>query len=242
VAPEVHGSDVTSSLQVPAPTQQSASVTQGSNCCLQVGGSQVQVVSPGTEEQAVTTPLPSRKTQASPAQQAASAVQRCACGVQVSGTWQVPPRQSSSAEQQSALAWQLSPVEAQVAPVPQVPEVAPAGMSQARPAQQSPFTVQAPLEEMQGGAQDPPTQLPEQQSMAVVQAVPFTLQVAGWVQVQLSWAPRTQVSGAQQEGSSAPAQLPPVGVQEETEAQRSTPAASGTQGEPLQHWSRNWQT
>ncbi len=51
-----------------------------------------------------------------------------------------------------------------------------------------------------------------------------------------------QELGAQQLGSSAPVQAAPAGEQVETAAQWSTPAASGTQGAPLQHWSRNWHT
>jgi hypothetical protein len=38
------------------------------------------------------------------------------------------------------------------------------------------------------------------------------------------------------------APVPPVPVPEPGVAQRRTPAASGTQGAPAQHWSRNWQT
>jgi hypothetical protein len=50
-----------------------------------------------------------------------------------------------------------------------------------------------------------------------------------------------QTVPAQQLPSSTPAQAPFSAVQAGT-VQRSTPAASGTHGAPLQHWSRNWQT
>lgn len=209
------------------------------------GVPQVQVGSPAG--QAATTglvPLVSRKTQASGLQQSASATQCWSCGTQSCGTWQVPSRHCSPAVQQGTVPEQLWPVPAQTAPVEQVPLVAPGGMSQASPAQQSPSTVQVPVEGTQGGLQTLPTQAPEQQSSAEAQAPPDGLQVAGAWQVKaglpegLSW----HEAGAQQDGSSAPAQAAPDGEQAEVVAQRSTPAASGTQGTPSQHWSRNWQT
>ncbi len=230
---------------MPAPEQQSESVAQASNCCPQAGGgSQVQVVSPGTDEQAVTTPPPSRKKQPSPAQQAASAVQCCACGVQSWGTWQVPPRHCSSALQQLTVPEHDSPVAAQTLPVPQVPLVAPAGTSQARPAQQSPLVVQVLPDPTQGGRQVPPSQLPAQQSACTVHDWP-TCRVQPVAGVHLkAWLSGSswQASGSQQEGSSTPPQAPLRGVQAEISAHRSTPSAPGTHGASPQHCSRNWQT
>jgi hypothetical protein len=51
-----------------------------------------------------------------------------------------------------------------------------------------------------------------------------------------------QEVGAQQAGSSAPAQVAPCALHVWTAVQCRTPVASGTQGAPAQHWSRNWQT
>jgi len=129
---------------------------------------------------------------------------------------------------------QLCPVGAQTVPVPQVPLVAPGGTSQESPAQQSALMVQAPLMPTQGETQVPALQLPEQQSVASEQATPFTLQVAGgWHEEAVPLT--VQESGAQQDGSSAPVQVVPVGLQFEVAVQRSTPPASGTQGAELQH-------
>jgi len=161
-----------------------------------------------------------------------------------SGVWQVPPRHCSSALQQLTVSEQDWPVAAQMLPVEQVPLVAPAGMSQIRPAQQSPLVVQLLPEVTQGGRQVPPSQLPAQQSAWTVQAPPIWLlqPVAGrhlkvWLAAS-SW----QASGSQQDGSSAPAHAPLRGVQAESAAQWRTPLASGTQGASPQHCSRNWQT
>jgi hypothetical protein len=101
--------------------------------------------------------------------------------------------------------------------------------------------VHEPVEVTQGGRQAPPVQTPEQQSSAEAQAPPEGWQAAGGSHFQAparSW----HEAGAQHDGSSAPAQAPPLGVQAEEVAQRSTPSAPGTHGTPSQHWSRNWQT
>jgi hypothetical protein len=171
------------------------------------------------------------------------AVQWSACGMQAGGGGvQTPPVQVSPAVQQGTEAEQAWLVAAQTLDdVPQVPLVAPGGMLQPRPAQQSPFTVQAPPEPTQKDWHTPPVQVPEQQSLAVVQVRPLALQVAGAWQVKLVPL-KVQESGEQQDGSSAPVQAAPVGLQLDCAAQRSTPSVLGTHGAKLQHWSRNWQT
>ncbi len=67
------------------------------------------------------------------------------------------------------------PVSAQVGPVSllHVPLVAPGGMSQVRPEQQSAVIVQLPPEPWQGGLQNPPSQTVEQHCAPELQAVPF---------------------------------------------------------------------
>lgn len=216
---------------------------QGASGCAQAsgGGSQEQVVSPAGQGTS-TLPAPSTK-QPSGLQHPASAVQCCACGVQSCGTWQVPSKHCSTALQQPMVTEQLWPVEAQAPPAPQVPLVAPGGMSQARPAQQSPSRVQALLEGTQGARQVPASQMPEQQSDTTPQAPPLAWQVAVGGRHLKAWdaASSWQEVGAQQEGSSAPVQAAPLGVQAVAVAQRSTPSTPGTHGAPLQHWSRNWQ-
>ena len=118
--------------------------------------------------------------------------------------------------------------------------MSPGGIEQESPAQQSPSAVQAPLVETHGGAQTPPAQWLEQQSLATEQPAPFSAQEMGTSQVKPP-APDSQTVPAQQLGSSAPVHAACSAVQVES-VQRRTPSAPGTHGAKLQHWSRNWQT
>jgi hypothetical protein len=79
--------------------------------------------------------------------------------------------------QQRLVGEQVWPAAGHVAPGWQVPEVAPAGMLQDRPEQQSPLTVQAPFcgTHSCGASQVPALQIPEQQSALVEQLVPLEL-------------------------------------------------------------------
>ena len=181
-------------------------------------------------------------------QHCAVAVQDCSCDWQVGGTAHFPARQLSvvvgwagSKLQQSAFTEQLAPVAAQALAEVQVPLVAPGGIVQARPVQQSPFVVQAPVAFTQGAAQTPPRQLLEQQSLATEQDCPLLLHDVGVLQLKALTPSKVHTVPAQQLASSVPWQAPFSGVQDGT-VQRSTPCASGTHGAKLQHWSRNWQT
>lgn len=158
---------------------------------------------------------PGGTSQVSPEQQSAVTVQAPASGTH--GVRQTPPSQVP--EQHWPPVVQAFPFGAQRA---QVPLVAP-GRTVQRPEQQS--------------------------AAATSHALPDDLQVGGGgvtTSVQTKNPASTtslQESSSQQVVSEAPAQRVPRGLQVLPVAeQRSTPAASGTQGENPQHWSRNWQT
>jgi hypothetical protein len=111
-------------------------------------------------------------------QQLVSSTQACETSEQNCGEPQVPALQTSSAPQQGTVAEQLSPEKAHSPPVPQVPLVAPGGMSQLRPAQQSAPMVQAPAWPWQGGRQVPASQVPEQHWKPPVQPASLGTQAA----------------------------------------------------------------
>ncbi len=201
--------------------------------------SQTQEVSPAGH--GLTPPEEMQLSAGEAVQQSASAVQPWYCDLHVGGTAQVPATQASvGLLQQSAPVTQLPPDGAQVETAWQVPLVAPGGMEQERPVQQSPSAVQEALVEPHGGAQTSPAQLFEQQSLATPQSWSLALQVAGTSQLK-ALPSKLQTVPEQQLASSAPAHAPWSAVQV-GRVQRSTPSAPGTQGAKLQHWSRNWQT
>ena len=106
------------------------------------------------------------------------AVHACAAVEQVAGGVQTPPVQVSPAAwlQQSESSAQVWPVWAQLGPAAvQVPLVAPGGTSQARPAQQSAFTVHAPAAGMQTAMQTwaSTSHAPEQHWLSYAQPFPF---------------------------------------------------------------------
>lgn len=109
---------------------------------------------------------PSGPTQESPSQQPlelVGALHDWSCGVQVGGTAHFPAMHCSvGALQQSELSEHAPAVGAQVLAEVQVPLVAPPGMAQPRPLQQSASAVQVPLAPTQGAAQVPSLQLLEQ--------------------------------------------------------------------------------
>jgi hypothetical protein len=189
---------------------------------------------------------------------------RWSAAAQVCGGAQTPFVHSSVAVQQVTPAEQLWLVLAQAAAPWQVPLVAPAGMSQERPAQQSPLKVQpAPdAEQVDVGVgvlvASPHlsfTQLPLQQSVAavaLVQLPPVSLQVEDEVGSRQAKKPPISPYGLQarpeqQLVSVVPLQEAPNGEHVEVPPppgpppHRSTPTASGMHGWKLQHWSRNWQ-
>jgi hypothetical protein len=161
---------------------------------------------------------------------------------------------------------------AQLGGAPQVPLVAPSGMLQTDPPQQSPSAVQLPL----GGTHAAthvwlstshvpeqhcpfpahvspfgtqathcaPTQSVLQQSAPPLHGAPMSPQpVVGTPHTNPSPPSLRQELGAQQDVSPVPEHVAPAGVHVGAAAvQWSTPVASGTHGAPLQHWSRNWQT
>lgn len=114
-------------------------------------------------------------------QQSVDAVQLWSCPWQVCGTAHFPAMHDRAGlwTQQSPSAAQVPPVDAQTLADSQVPLVAPGAIWQVRPEQQSVPTVQEPWRFAQGGAQVPPAQLLEQQSLATVQASPLLLQEVG---------------------------------------------------------------
>jgi hypothetical protein len=172
-------------------------------------------------------------------QQASVGTQEAYCDLHVGGTLQIPSMQASEVEQQGLVASQAVPLGAQVLTVWQTPLVAVGGsLKQVRPLQHS-SKVQVPPLLTQGGAQKPPAQLLEQQSLATEQPAPLAEQAAT---SQVKTPPvDLQTVPSQQEPSSAPLHAPCSGVQVGV-VQRRTPLASGTHGTPPQHWSRNWQT
>jgi hypothetical protein len=186
--------------------------------------------------------VPSESTQAVGEQQVEETSQDANSGVQAGGGGpHVPATQTSAgALQQSPSATQLPPLGAQLLTDWQVPLVSPGWIEQESPVQQSPSAVQVPLVGTHGGAQTPPAQWLEQQSLATEQPAPFRPHATGTSQVKPP-APDSQTVPAQQEPSSAPSQAACSAVQVES-VQRRTPSAPGTHGAKLQHWSRNWQT
>jgi hypothetical protein len=104
-----------------------------------------------------------------------AAVQDCSGSEHWTGGVQVPLVHVSAELQHGMVPLHDWLVSAQVGPVlpAQVPLVAPAGMSQVRPEQQSAFTVQAPVSGWQAGRQMLPSQIVEQHSPPAVQAFPF---------------------------------------------------------------------
>jgi hypothetical protein len=165
----------------------------------------------------------------------------------------VPDWLQSSPGQQGWAGEHCWPADGQVDPWAHVPFVAPAGMEQERPEQQSAAAVQAPPEGWQaaGAWQVPAMHSVEQQSVPAVQALPFCLQVVPGVPpppgvpagVRQTVGPSTALSQApsQQAFGAAGSQAAPSGVHDGA-VHRSVPAASGTHGFPPQHWSLNWQT
>jgi hypothetical protein len=158
-----------------SPTQQSEELAHP--CVAALQESQLQPVPPVQSD-------PSGATQESGGdcvQHSAVAVQDCSCAWHACGTAQVPAMHCSPAAalQQSAVALQFPPVGAHALTDWQEPPVAPGGITQPSPAQQSPFVVQAAFDPAHGGAQTSPTQLLEQHSFATVQPWPFALHELG---------------------------------------------------------------
>lgn len=169
-----------------------------------------------------------------PVQQAAPpAVQPWPTSTQVWADWQVPPVQVRPEQQVSPAphAWPRSTQE--LWSVTQEPCVAPGGIAQERPEQQSADTVQASLCRWQTGwhAWLSASQKPEQHCESALQVEPTAPQAAA------AHLPEVQVPLQQ---SALLVQVPVVGTH--APPQRSTPCASGTHGARPQHWSRNWQT
>jgi hypothetical protein len=115
----------------------------------------------------------------------------------------------------------------------QVPAVAPAGMLQPRPAQQSAATVQvSPVRwQYRTHCRESGSHAPEQQSPSAAHVWPDALQAVA------AHFPAVQVPEQQ---SALLVQVPVDGMQ--APPQRRTPWASGTHGARPQHCSRNWQT
>jgi hypothetical protein len=145
-----------------------------------VGGSQKHPM-PSGSVQSTRDPLVSVVKQPRPEQHASLGEQDWAISPQVgAGGRQTPERQASVAVQQSVAVAQPWPVAEHVAaPELQVPLVAPAGTSQASPAQQSEATVQLAASGWQATRQVPvaSSQPPEQHCASVVQALPFGAQI-----------------------------------------------------------------
>lgn len=181
--------------------------------------------------------------------------------------------QLSVVVQHGTVPLQTWPVLAQVGPVPlwHVPLVAPGGISQESPEQQSAVTVHEPsagwhaawqspslqIVEQQSApwlhafpfgkheVQTPPTQPPTQHSPLEVQAASGSLQPGGGVpvaQTQPISVTFVQVAPVQHAGVPPATQVAPLGRHwVGGSTQRRTPSAPGVHGAPPQHWSRNWQ-
>jgi hypothetical protein len=199
----------------------------------------VQLVSPAV--QAVWLPEDVMVSQERPEQQAAVPVPPAAqcwlTSMHVAALTQAPEVLQVSPSQQVTAPPQVWFRSAQAAGAAwQVPAVAPGWMLQERPKQQSADTVQAwfccwqyRTQVLLSGSHEP-----EQQSVGLSagsQATPGALQ-AGATHFPPVQVPEQQSALLVQAPSWA-MQVPP---------QRRTPVASGTQGVPPQHWSRNWQT
>jgi hypothetical protein len=190
----------------------------------------VQLVSP--DVQAVWLPEDVMVSQDRPEQQAwPPTVQEWLTSTHVAALTQVPPAPQVSPSQQVTAPPQVWFRSAQAAGADwQVPAVAPAGTLQERPKQQSADTVQVwfccwqyRTQVLLSGSHDP-----EQHWLSAVHAWP------GFTQAGATHLPPVQVPEQQSallvQAPSCAMQLPP---------QRRTPVASGTQGVPPQHWSRN---
>jgi len=120
-----------------------------------------------------------RQESPAPVQQSEVTAHACETVEQVIGVSQIPSLQKSpppagSWSQQSLSRPQTWPVAAQeLPPDEQVPDVAPGGTSQERPAQQSPSIVQVPALGTHGTRQIPPSHVPEQHCPPVAQAFPL---------------------------------------------------------------------
>jgi hypothetical protein len=167
-------------------------------------------------------------TQTPSAQQGWERSQEPDSGAQVEGGEQVPFTHASRVLQQGTDDEHGALVPAQDAAAWQVPLVAPGGMSQELPLQQSALTVQLPPAPTQGGLHCPSRHDPEQQSVPVAQTAPMPLHA--WGAAQVNWPAWKVQDPVQQLPSSAPPQLAPTGLQVETAAQRRTPSSPGTQG------------
>lgn len=207
-------------------------------------GPQLQAAPPA---QGMTAPRPLVSRHISAEQHWASLAQVKPTGSQVCGGPQTPLLQTSDAEQQPVAAVHDSPVRPQLEAPLHVPLVAPGAKAQVMPAQQSPSAVQTPVDGTHDAAHVPSSQRAEQQSPFVPQAVPTERHAPqlgslhpGGRQVKDPPPVDTQLVPAQQLWSWVPVHALPLGVQ--ASVQRSTPSWPGTQGVPLQHWSRNWQT
>jgi hypothetical protein len=185
------------------PWQQGTSVEHGLARLAQVSTSQKQLAVEFGVPHATFSSVGVRPKQVSPAQHSfPAAVQDWRFSWQVGGAVQTPFVHVSVAVQQVTVPPHDCPVAAHVGPVPpwQVPLVAPGGMSQARPEQQSAVTVQAPLAGWHVARQTPASQFAEQHWAAVVHDVPFGLQSTPHV-------PETQVP--KQHAGFAPPQASP---------------------------------
>jgi hypothetical protein len=182
----------------------------------------------------------------SPSQQPASFVHAWACAPQVFAARQVPFEQLSAESQHGVVTEHAPPVCAQEGAGPelsQVPLVAPDGMAQPSPLQQSAPVVQAPPDPRHGSVHLPASHVLEQQSPLAVHAAPFAEHwTGGSFDEHFQPVSMRYVQGPlQQVVSLAPSHVVPVSLHAAAAVQRSTPAPSGTQGSPPQHWSLNWQ-
>jgi hypothetical protein len=182
---------------------------------------------------------------------------------------QAPPTDVSQAspKQHGPVGEHAWPAAEQVAPGSHVPTLAPPGMRQPRPAQQSDADVQALLCGWQacGAWHVPPVQMPEQHPAPLEHVCPLAVQIgppstppvpASVPPVPPSVPPPGEVPvGRQTYVSSStarhavPAQQPeldgshtvPTGSHVGAGWQEKAPSAPGRQRLPLQHWSLNWQ-
>jgi hypothetical protein len=156
-----------------SPTEQGASIARQA-----VGGtSQKQATDPGPQVCSCSNASVSKQPSDSGLwQQSALDEQLCDTPEQVGGGCggvQIPELQVSLGSQQGSVRQEkLVPAQVEVPPLEQVPLVAPAGMSQVRPLQQSPVTVQEPASAMHGVTQTLPSQAPEQHCASVEQLFP----------------------------------------------------------------------
>lgn len=162
------------------------------------------------------------------------AVQAWRFCAQVGGAVQTPPVQVSPVVQHGIVPLHDCPVLAQVGPVlpAQVPLVAPGGMLQVSPEQQSAVTVQLPAAWTHAARQKPASQRPEQHWAFVEQDVPTAVQDAPQVCATGSQAPKQQGVLALQ-GWPESAQVPPP----DTVEQAQPTSVTWRQVVPVQHGS-----